>query len=194
MKRTYLSIDLDYWLAPDDHYVDYNNPTIEQFHTFMRSLDFIKDRCIVDSHDHILSHINNIAPKKIIHVDYHQDIAYPYDIYKNVTLHEGTFFYFVENRNKIDYIWYYPDKKSLDFGLCVLPSAKPFSKKNFIFKNQNRSKGLPTNDVLKDVVALGFSISTDYLDTITKDELIKLLIPYFKLQDIEAALSENNII
>ena len=157
---TYLSIDMDYWFRNDN----------EDFDSMYKILDFVStidNKTIVQEHHEILSHINEHNPDHIIHVDYHQDIAFPYSRYDRMYLNCGTFYYFVEGRQEKTFKWFYPDYYTciLDHGgLCVDHWHKPFSKKNRIFKDQTMKCGVPTMKELSTVSAIGISLSQDYCE------------------------------
>jgi hypothetical protein len=179
----YLSIDLDYWCSGDYMYSGFELPDINSLHQLLADTMHVHNRLLVDPHDHLLTHINQAKPARIIHVDYHQDIAFPSRYSKTVSLNEGTFFYFVDNRADIDFCWYYPDMECRRFGWCVLPEEKPLSPKNRIFKTQTMKKGLPDKSLLAQVTHLGFAISEKYI-TQTLVEALNLVHPYFQEQPI----------
>ena len=145
-------------------------------------LDFVKtipNRIIVQEHHNILSHIDSIDPSHILHVDFHQDIAFPID--KPITLFCGNFFYFIKNRIEKTFKWFYPNEHHCikrEMGFCVDASVlQPLNEEHFIFKDQQHKLGLPTAEELSNVTAVGVALSQDYC-TITyenRKELIKLL-------------------
>lgn len=155
---TYLSIDMDYWFRNGN----------EDFDSMYKLLNFtstIDNKFLVQEHHELLPHINDCDPDHIVHVDYHQDIAFPYRNNERMYLNCGTFFYFVEKRQEKTFKWFYPNYSTciLDHGgLCVDSWHKPFSKKNHIFKDQTMKCGVPTRKDLAHVSAVGISLSQDY--------------------------------
>lgn len=187
--KTYCSIDLDYWLGPDHLYTNHERPPIDSFVSLMQKLGSVTDRRLVDQHQFLLPHIEHTDSELILHIDYHQDIAFPTAHFKTVAFNEGTFYYFLSNRETKEFVWYYPDKISLEQGLCVLKQDQPFSKKNQIFRSQTHKKGLPTDKLLKTVTSWGLAVSRDYLCKETdKNFLTDLLGPYFDQERISQIL------
>lgn len=159
--KTYLSIDLDYWLGSS-----YNDPEdLSTLGSVLNAVKHVGNTLMVDEHQNILDHINSIEPDKIIHIDFHQDIAYPHKREPEIELHCSNFFYYVNNRKDIDYEWFYPEKDCASLqhrnGLCV-NYTNPLSKDNWIFNAQKHKKGLPPIKELKSVSAVGFAASRDY--------------------------------
>lgn len=156
--KTYLSIDLDYWLS--EPYVEYT----QSLTRVLKSVRHVQDIIIVEDHHEILDHVNRLVPDKILHIDYHQDIAFPRYAGDTVDLQCGTFLYFVENRERIDFEWWYPRKECAErsgTGWCC-DYKHPRSNKARIFATQRQRLGLPTSAELARVSAVGFSISRDW--------------------------------
>jgi hypothetical protein len=186
--RHYLSLDIDYFLS-NEPVLNFDVPSpLWATLKFISKLKFVENILLVKDHHHILPHINEFKPTLISHVDFHQDIAYPYP-YKSfirpcdIELSCGTFLYFVENRRNIDFVWYYPYNYRRNDGLCVDMSFKPFSKKNFIFKTQRSKIGLPNNKLLSTVNAVGISLSPTFIiyDSSELDRFINILSKRYKL-------------
>lgn len=175
----YLSVDLDYFFIESNFY----NPPKDWYDykkciKFLDRIKHIQNKIIVDEHHLILDHINNSNCHDILHVDYHQDLAFPYKYIEkygkkdNVYLECGTFYYFVKDKKDKKFTWYYPyyeDCIRKSMGLCVDELEKPLSKANFIFKDQKTKCGLPTNKELSNVTHLGIALSLDYLDVCNND-------------------------
>lgn len=161
--NTYLSVDIDYW---------FNHSSPKSINSLKRILEKVKnvpDKLLVDEHHNLLDQINSSQCDKIIHVDYHQDLVFETEgSFGKVgdKIECGNFLYFVNNKENIDFDWYYPDydecvRKGL--GFCMDLSFKPLSKKNFVYKDQKRKCGLPTNKELENVTSVGIAFSFDYL-------------------------------
>lgn len=165
---TYLSIDLDYWLA-----ASWNDPPL--LSSLFRVLRQVRnaDWVVVDEHHKILDHLHRWNPKEILHVDYHTDVAFPTkevwmgkEVHRNLELNCGTFFWFLRNREHMRYTWFYPEADcARESGLCMDASFKPLARKQWIFEEQRRKMGLPTLKQLREVQAVGFAISRDYCHT-----------------------------
>ena len=186
---SYLSIDLDYWF-----YHSCPKSTNGLKRILHKVLD-VTDKLLVDEHHNLLDHINSSKCDKIIHVDYHQDLVF--NIGDTTKVECGNFFSFVNNKENIDFDWYYPDydeciRKGL--GFCVDPSYKPLAKKNFIYKNQTRKCGLPTNKELENVTSVGIAFSFDYLAVYNRinefTEIIDWLCEMFSVKRVETLFQE----
>jgi hypothetical protein len=159
---TYLSIDLDYWFRKDN---------FDDFSIF-KLLDQIKhipNKVLVDEHDELVPHINSTKTDKIIHIDCHQDICFPTNTsyYEHLDCHCGSFFYFIENRENIDFTWHYPDYHHCiqkELGFCMEQHYHPEAKKNWIFKSQKRTIKKISQKEIDQVTAVGIAFSFDYLD------------------------------
>lgn len=178
--RTYISIDLDYWLCSTNEYIysekDYpEHAKIKSLFKLLKLLRPIKNKIIVEEHHELLPHIDDANPDRIIHIDFHQDIAFPYrgkDEWINksraLTLSCGSFFYWVNKRREIDFEWWYPHLYCADYkegaGLCMDRYHQPHKRNNFIFKNQIRRKGLPKNIDLNNIFGVGIAISREWCD------------------------------
>lgn len=161
--KSYLSIDLDYWFCkyPTEHC---NTIKLLNLLCYFRHKD--KNCLIVDEHHNLLDHINESDTDNIIHIDYHQDLCW-YEENSNPKVECGNFFWFVDGKENKKFKWFYPDTDECiknAMGLCMDPSYKPLSKKNFIFNNQTRKCGLPTKQELETVTDIGISFSLDYLN------------------------------
>lgn len=159
---TYLSIDLDYWLATGAD----NLVPLTKLFWMLRQVK-TDNWVVVDEHHHILDHLNDTNPSDILHVDYHTDVAFETEwnrrTRKKLELNCGTFFWFVKNRQTMRYTWFYPEADCPRYaGLCMDPGEKPLAHKNWIFQEQRRRLGLPTRKQLQRVQAVGFAISHDY--------------------------------
>lgn len=168
LKKTYLSIDLDYWFTNDECC------RIKQLKNVLRSIKNIKNIKIVGEHHRMLSHINSVAPDKIIHVDYHQDIGFPTERnQKDFSMFCGNFLYYVKNRQSMDFEWYYPEYSAGNgkgLGYCTSSyDPNPNSKKNHIFKTQIRRLGLPPHSTLSSCSAVGISISRNWWYVLNTD-------------------------
>lgn len=166
MPRTYLSIDLDYWFSGYDY-----EKIPRSISYIFDTIKHLKNKILVDDHDELLDHINCCNPERIIHLDFHQDIAYPVKgsiRTENVELNCGTFLYYVENRKNIDFEWYCPTSKCYmkghREGLCVEPSISISThKKNWIFRRQKTITGIPKlHDLESQICGIGVAISPDY--------------------------------
>lgn len=159
---TYLSIDLDYWLA-----ASWSDPVpLAGLFKLLRQVQNA-DWLVVDEHHHILDHLHQWNPSDILHVDYHTDVAFETDWYlrrgSRIELNCGTFFWFLKNRENMRYTWFYPEADCpRGEGLCMDKSFKPLARKQWIFREQRRKMGLPTRKQLAEVKAVGFAISRDY--------------------------------
>lgn len=187
--NTYLSIDLDFWLAdPGD------SLPIKTLFQLLGALKNIEcPKVIVKDHDELVPFIDESTPSKIVHIDYHQDIAWPTPHDRGpLELNCGTFFWFIQNKENIEFTWYYPDTKCVQApwyaGLCMDMYYKPFSKRNFIFKNQTKRVGLPPLKTLKDVNSIGIAISKEYCAQLTEnyvDSLVKSIIKRYNFSFID---------
>ena len=155
----YLSIDLDYWFSDE-------SPSIRGLKRILDRVKNVRNKIIIDEHHCILDHINESGSNHILHVDYHQDIVYPTLKKENITLECGSFFYFVKDKEKKNFEWFYPSYVScvkMGLGLCMDPSYKPMTKPCFIFKDQKGKMGLPSDKQLENVSHVGIAFSFDYL-------------------------------
>lgn len=169
-KRSYLSIDLDYWQK------EKNDVACRVF--FEKVFRLKLPILVVDSHERLLWHVNKSRADILYNVDYHSDFVG----YKNKAEEEkdrkrkpkdGTWINYVKWRRNGEVHWMYPEAKC--YGSCqmsaqrgsgacwVEPSENPFRKSTrFDWKSARRSLG--NSDVQWDtVVAVGLSISSNYL-------------------------------
>ena len=175
---TYLSLDLDYWLAACWSEL----PPLAGLFRILRQVK-TDNWLIVDEHHHLLEHIDTANPSTILHVDYHTDVAYPLPAPKGapstepeeLELNCGTFFWFVKGREKMNYTWFYPELRCPQGpGLCMDESYQPLARKNWIFQEQRRKLGLPTKKQLSEVTTVGIAVSQDYCHA-DKEYLLRLL-------------------
>ena len=157
----YISLDMDYFFGVEGEPKD-----LSIFYKMLELTKKAPTKILVEDHHHLLPHINATKPNVIHHIDYHQDISFPYHEGDDVPLNCGTFLYFVKDRKNIDFVWHYPNSSCIGpegNGYCVDPRAKPESKKNFVFKTQRRSVRLPKISDFLEASAVGISISRDYV-------------------------------
>lgn len=176
----YLSIDLDYWLSmsPNDpaekvildamesDLVRIIRSSIQQ----RRNVDDPFQVLLAKDHDELLPSINESKCEEIVHIDFHQDIAWPIKGEK-FHIHCGNFFYGVGGREEKSFTWWYPTEDARSLGICsslegrgidVPEHLDPFRKENFIFKDQFDRKGLPRASDLFGVTHVGIAFSPDY--------------------------------
>ena len=165
---TYLSIDIDYWFAS----VLGENPPLNGLFKLLRAVR-TKPCVVVEEHHQLLPHLDEVAPTKVLHVDYHTDVAFPVEG-RPIELNCGTFFWFMQNRADTTYRWFYPELDCpRELGLCMDASYKPLARQNWIFKEQTRKLGLPTRKELASVTHVGIAISRDYCGD--QDRVTRLL-------------------
>jgi hypothetical protein len=176
--KTYLSIDLDYWLHNGNNY----HVIPRQMFRLFKSLSSM-NKVIVKDHEQLLPFIEKLNVERIIHIDYHQDIAYPYWEDDSVELNCGTFWYFLQNRKNINFHWIYPRNvcKTDNGGICMnMGISNPLKKKNWIFRKQTTRKGLSGYTKFGDmnIVGIGVSVSRNYCYTAPSnlDEIVDFLI------------------
>lgn len=156
--RTFLSIDMDYWFcdwfrqrgAPISH-------RVRSFNSVMKKIAG-KDVFVVESHEDLLPEINAFAPERIVHIDYHQDMAPE----GHSLINCGSFLTFVKNREAIECWWHYPAHEcaGADYdkatGRCGLAPGET------VFGRQFEAIGLPKRGIIESAGLVGISISNEW--------------------------------
>ena len=184
----YISIDLDYFTS-----LSWSGSTIfntkKNYRSFFKKLfSLCVPTLLVESHEHILEHVNSYPSDILYNMDYHNDV-FPYEKDKDdyITKFEqqltcGNWGNHVDWRSDAEFVWCLPDKYECwekGYGDCnecmgrysdisLFPSTyrdkQKFHKKviqDFIWGKYRISSQLP---VLKDVHAVGICLSIDYIE------------------------------
>jgi hypothetical protein len=160
----YLSIDLDYWFMS-------NVEDVTGADLFLQKVFALKKPIFVTTyHDGLLKDLNKKHIDKIIHVDFHSDLAT--EPISKKELNEGTFLNFYKWRKSCIYEWRYPDTEicfTIGNGRCDWHNFddeknKPIEKwdpSKMGYKEVKRKKGLKGIN-LKKVDWIGISLSPNW--------------------------------
>ena len=166
MKKTFLSVDLDFWCL--------HKKRTESFEHLMFKLFKlgVPINCVMYHHE-MLSLVNEQPIDKLINIDYHSDFA---DIDNNRLtkeyFNEGTWINFVEESNKSEFLWIYPQKSCTlttegacyenydPFVVCSEDAIKLTQWKSS--KKRISTKNILNDDELSCVTSVGISISPDW--------------------------------
>lgn len=154
LKSTYLSIDCDYF---------------ESLSLFKKYLDQIIELKVpivcAYEHDEILYDINRSGATRIINIDHHSDLSdYSNDGDGPLSLNEGTWANFIENKKDKHFIWIYPqDGCRCDEGTGRCDGGRDPFRRNCIkvcgWGRTTARKKLPSKKELQDVGHVGLSLS-----------------------------------
>lgn len=114
--KTFLSVDLDYFACRPYRSAPVHEEDITGFLKKIAKLNVPKT--VVIDHHHMFADLYEHRPDKIVHVDYHSDLT---RLDPKLRFDEGTYFCFLPETEKIDYLWVLPDRESCiysDWGLC----------------------------------------------------------------------------
>lgn len=164
-RKTYLSIDLDYWNSHPDS-LDCRN----FFHALSKAL---KDKGIspkiVKSHESLFPHVNRSGCSVLLNLDYHSDLAdldaSGRDEKNRRVFNDGTWANFVKWQAKGKFTWLMPSRKDCyrdRRGRCDL-TRNPFETRCTGWKETKASTGWKRID-FGAIAAVGISVSPDYLD------------------------------
>lgn len=171
VRKTYLSIDLDYW------HKERSDAACRAF--FLKVFRLNLPIIIVDSHERLLPYVEQSGANVLVNVDYHSDfIGFVSKVecegkMKRQSPEDGTWINFVQWRTTGEVHWMYPEREC--YGSCqisnrsgrgacwVEPEENPFRKRTYN-EWQTIKKSLGTDEIEWDtVVAVGVALSVDYL-------------------------------
>lgn len=169
--RTFLSIDLDFFSSSGICFDGYD---VKDFFSKVKSTGITPK--IFWEHDEMLPYINECKPNKIINVDFHSDVNNDAE-----EINEGTFFWFVENRKEISYLWRFPSECYLEEGYCQFNNNDNGFLPN-IFKSTRKIEGIETIK-WKEIDYIGICVSPNW---ITVEDVREVLLTYiYKWSDSE---------
>lgn len=169
-RRSYLSIDLDYWSEEVDD--------TDSFYFFERVFDLGLPILVVESHEQLLDHVNKSGADTLYNVDYHSDFTGFENKNEAKTdmeedAEDGTWINYVDWRWEGTVHWMYPkeicygssqDSNRDGLGVCwTEPGQNPFKKSTYNqWKHIKKSVGYSEID-WDSIVTVGFAISAYYL-------------------------------
>lgn len=169
---THITIDLDYQFIDNYNYF-YKLTKDEEFINFIKMfLISGKEHIVVDSHHKIVPFLNTRSIDKIINVDYHSDIVHEdsldsYGLKTKTRFNEGTWANFVDDRKQMDFIWRYPNKEYIKYGICD-EYPKPWIPKLMGYKSVRKYEKLPKIN-MKDIDSYSICYSPNW----TRKEAIR---------------------
>jgi hypothetical protein len=165
MRRTYLSVDIDYW--------DRGDQRMACTRFIRRALRLRVPTLVVLNHDELLADVDRSGCRRVEHVDYHSDVAdHPQECCskghtdcvscKELHLDEGTWLSFVRWRKHGELLWRLPTWKCYrnGWGTCH-GDRDPFKEPVSGWAQIGMQQGLHRVP-WRDVARVGIAISYDY--------------------------------
>lgn len=172
--KTYLSIDLDYFVD-SEQCLKYIKKILKMFNPI----------CVV-YHDELLHDINGSDCDSLINVDFHSDLA---DNGPDLILNEGTWANYVSFKNNGTFTWVYPSINCYMVkrygqtyegdGRCDIKN-NPFTRNCFDVCGWKKTRRLyqkfPTDKQLNNVEKVGISLSPDWINNDIFDNVFPFLL------------------
>jgi hypothetical protein len=165
---SYLSIDLDYWLAQEESKFDF-----QEMFKFLRRLAKLKlNIAFACDHDQLFNHMLDNPADRLINIDYHSDLPGPKEAHRMNNAEDPMLWMFCGNWSALlswapqaEFSWIFPNWDCIDYGygLCNLDGDSPFSKNPWPWKKIHKHRLDPF--IPRDTVAIGICISYEYWNT-----------------------------
>jgi len=169
MKKSYLSIDLDFW----KEYRDSRSSTSFFNKVFALNVPML----FVIEHEELLNDINSSKADVLYNIDYHSDICSDNEIEVDDNPTDGTWVNYISWRNKGKYCWICPSLNECytnqNGTCCWISDSDPFKyKKESGWKSIEVTQKLKTID-WRTITNVGVCLSPCFLDPFTVKGVIK---------------------